>query len=61
MRQKIKCENCIFCIVYEDQREDMRSPFPSCKKDHEILTLDTMDFVPATECGDFEEGEVEWC
>jgi hypothetical protein len=56
----LACEDCKNCLILEDQSEDMRPPFPVCKKGHEIVVIDIMEFRPKhNTCHDFVEGDPE--
>ena len=57
---KVRCENGIFANIYEDASEDMRPPSCWCSKDHEIINIRVMEWVPEHQCLDYQEGEAQY-
>jgi hypothetical protein len=54
----VQCENCQHCIITEDRSEEMYPPFAHCSKNHEIVNLDIMEWIPKSKtCIDFTIGE----
>ena len=60
----MRCDDCVHCIIYEDQSEDMRPPSAACSKGHEIVNGGIMRWtrlLPKEEkCEDYQEGEPEF-
>lgn len=55
------CEDCVNCTILEDRSEDMRRPYASCIKNHDITTIDVMEFKPTNNiCNDYKAGEPTW-
>jgi len=56
----VRCEDCVFANVYEDRSEDMRHPSCWCSKDHEIIQIGFMEWIPELQCSDYQKGEAQY-
>jgi hypothetical protein len=56
----MRCEDCAFANIYEDASEYMRHPDCFCSKDHEIIKIGFMKWIPEHQCLYYQEGEPEY-